>query len=343
MRIILLTVFLCCAMGQPCYATGVQEQIAREIHAEAVLQAVPGDVQDLLGAYDFQSGQGAVESLQVLWEQFTELVQNHFFSALKPAGRTLMIVILSSILSAMIPGEKGSFPIIMAGGAAIIYLTLADTRSYFSDCVSTIQRMYEFSTALFPCLAGASVFAGAAISSGVKYTAAALFMNLLLNFCNSFLLPLITVYLVCMIGHTLFDQQLMGTVSNFIRRLCTAALTGCVVVFTAYLSIAGLITSSGELFTARLTKTAISAGLPIVGKIISDSASTLVAGACVLRNGIGVLGMLVIIGILLVPFVSMGTRYLLFKAVGELAELFPITIFPVWSKAYPGLMGCCLL
>jgi len=309
----------------PCTCNGVniEQEISEELNLEQLETAVPDGLRDMLAGYDLFSGEGAEGVFERLKARVIDTVGEHLGYIWKPAVQTLLIAVICSMMMSMLQGDRQRFPISMAGGAGIVFLTLSDTQSFFQSCVQTVEQLYNFSTVLMPCLAGVSVFAGASLSSGVKYTAAALFMNILLNFCVNLLVPLITVYLICVIGHTIFDQRVLGSVSSLIRWGCMTVLTGSVVVFTTYLGVAGLLTTASDAMTTRLTKSALTTGLPIVGRIISDTASTLVAGAAVLRNGIGVFGMFVILGILILPFVSMGIRYLVFKGVSKLSELFP--------------------
>ena len=55
------------------------------------------------------------------------------------------------------------------------------------------------------------------------------------------------------------------------------------------------------------------------GGVISDTAETLLAGAAVLRNAIGVFGMLAVGGICVGPFLSLGAHYILYKGTAAVA------------------------
>jgi stage III sporulation protein AE len=167
-------------------------------------------------------------------------------------------------------------------------------------------------------------------------------MNLLLNFSNTFLIPLISVYLIFVVGNTVFEQKLLSVLASFIRWGCKMLLTTATIAFTAYLNVAGLISSTGDIFAERITKTALSSALPVVGSILSDAASSLVAGAAIVRNSIGIFGLLSVAAILLFPFVNLGVRYLLFLAVSRLADLFPNHRFSSLLNGIAGAYGMLL-
>ena len=56
----------------------------------------------------------------------------------------------------------------------------------------------------------------------------------------------------------------------------------------------------------------------VVGGILSDAAETVLVGASVLRNTVGVFGMLTVLGICLVPFLQLGIHYLAYKLTAAL-------------------------
>ena len=93
-------------------------------------------------------------------------------------------------------------------------------------------------------------------------------------------------------------------------------------VFTLYLNLSGAVTGAADAAAARAAKTAISAALPVVGGIISDAAGALTAGASLLRGAVGALGAAVVAAVCLVPFLSLGLRYLFYKAAAALASCF---------------------
>lgn len=62
--------------------------------------------------------------------------------------------------------------------------------------------------------------------------------------------------------------------------------------------------------------------LPVVGGVISDAASTVVAGAGLLKNAVGAFGLIAAASVCLAPFLALGLRYLCYKAAAALAAAF---------------------
>lgn len=342
MKVFIVVIVMLCSTQLNAHAAMLDEKIANELHTDELVEQVPTNLQDLVSDVNLLSGEGLSAAFAKLKGMFLQSVTNEVSSVFKPASKALLIVILCSVAASIIPGERGELIITLAGGTAIVYLMMGQAQSFFQHSLETIGRLYDFSTVLLPCLAGAAIFSGATISAGTKYTAAVLFMNVLFNFCNTILVPMIAAYLTCATGGCVFQQQILSSVAKFIQKASTTVLTGVVVIFTTYLSVAGLITSAGDNFATQATKTALSTALPVVGRIVSDSAATLVAGAGLVRSCIGAFGLIVILGILITPFVGLGLRYLLFKSVGVIGDLFPQQKLSGLISAIAGAFGLML-
>ena len=76
--------------------------------------------------------------------------------------------------------------------------------------------------------------------------------------------------------------------------------------------------------------------LSLVGGIIADASETVLAGAGMLKNTIGVFGMLAILAACAYPFLQLGVQYLLYKLTAYLAS---VVGAPGLCKLIDGLGG----
>ena len=83
--------------------------------------------------------------------------------------------------------------------------------------------------------------------------------------------------------------------------------------FTLYLSVVRVIAGNVDGTAAKMTKTAIAGMIPVVGGVIAEATETILAGAGLLRNSIGIFGMLAVLGICAYPFLQLGIQYVLYK------------------------------
>ena len=69
--------------------------------------------------------------------------------------------------------------------------------------------------------------------------------------------------------------------------------------------------------TAKTTKAAVSNFIPVVGKILGDAVDTVMGCSIILKNALGVVGVIIIIGICVVPIfklITLMTMYYLGSA-----------------------------
>ena len=97
-----------------------------------------------------------------------------------------------------------------------------------------------------------------------------------------------------------------------------------------------VITGSADAVTVKVAKAAISGVVPVVGSIISDASETVLAGAGMLKNTIGVFGTLAILAACAYPFLQLGVQYLLYKLTAFLAG---VVGAPGLCKLIDGLGG----
>ena len=111
----------------------------------------------------------------------------------------------------------------------------------------------------------------------------------------------------------MLPQARLKKIAEGLRKAVTWILTGSLALFTGYLTLSGGVTGSADALSAQLARSAIATAVPVVGGIISDATGTVLAGAGVLKNGIGIFGMLAVLAICLLPFLRLAVQYLLYK------------------------------
>ena len=106
--------------------------------------------------------------------------------------------------------------------------------------------------------------------------------------------------------------------------------------------------ASPDAAAIRTAKTLISTALPVVGGIASDASSAVLAAAGVVKNSIGVFGLVAVAALCAGPFAVMSMKLLLLKAAGAVTDMLPYggvsrLIWDIGSAVsiLLGLLGCC--
>ncbi|MBQ9166280.1 MAG: stage III sporulation protein AE, partial [Oscillospiraceae bacterium] len=137
--------------------------------------------------------------------------------------------------------------------------------------------------------------------------------NLLLNLMTGLLIPLVYLYITACAGAEATGNQGVGAIGGFIHWAVKTVLTWLLLLFTAYISISGVISGSADRAAVKLTRFAVSGMVPVVGGILSDATESVLVGAGLLRNTIGIYGTLAVLAFCILPFLRLGVQYLLYK------------------------------
>ena len=93
-------------------------------------------------------------------------------------------------------------------------------------------------------------------------------------------------------GHTAIGNEGLKRVAGTIKWVVTVVLSAILILFVSYLTVSGAIAGTADAATVKAAKFTMSSMVPVVGGILSDAAETVLASAGILKNAVGVFGML---------------------------------------------------
>lgn len=301
--------------------------LAGELEESVGLSGLTGAAQEYLDGYldldDIDEGDFAAGVEAILDTGTGQLP-----SILKRAGRSGVLLLAVAVLCGLtgsVEGVLGSGtgnldPARLAGAAAVAAIAAADVNSLMGLGREALGQMDAFSKVLLPVVTAACAAAGAPLAAAARQGATLLFLSALLTAANTFAVPLVYAYVAAVTANAAVGNGGLERMAALLKRLVTALLSALVTVFVLYLSISGSVSGSADALAQKAAKTAISGMVPVVGKILSDAAETVVAGAGILRGTVGVVGMLAVLGICLTPFLSLACHYLVYKCAAALAH-----------------------
>ena len=316
MRRAILLLLICLALCAPVRAEGAADELYDALDIGQAEAAVPQEARDILGDAGVEDAMEPEGMLSRLADAALEKLGSLWRSAAASGLKLVAVALLCALASAFTDGGTERY-VGLAGCLAVSAVAFTDAGSCVGAGVAALEDLQTFSRALLPSLTAAAVTSAAA-----KYAATALFMDMLMTAARNLLLPLAYVCLAARTASAALDSPAIDGASKLISKLTAIATTAIMTAFTAWLGITGAVTGAADAVTARAAKTAISAALPVVGGVISDAASTVVAGAGLLKNAVGAFGLIAAASVCLAPFLALGLRYLCYKAAAALAAAF---------------------
>jgi stage III sporulation protein AE len=228
-----------------------------------------------------------------------------------------MLVPVLCSLAAAVYDDKLPDAVNTVGVMAVSALCLGGA-DYIGLGRTTMDELDSFAKVLLPTLTAVTGAGGAVTSAAAKYAAASLFLEILMHIGNTVILPLICAFMAASVGSAAFGG--LESAVKLTKWAVTTLLTLLVLIFTLYISVTGIISGSADQAAVKAAKTAMSLSMPVVGGMLSDAASAVANGTLILRNTVGVTGMAAVLAVCAVPFLRLGLRHMVFKAVAALTE-----------------------
>ena len=288
---------------------------------EGLEGALPPSAQDVLGDLTVEQASG-----EGIWQRILDWAQGQLKEALAEASRSaavaLTVTLLCSLAAALAEDGKAPGYILLGGALAIMAACAGEMRSFLAQTREALLELSDFSRALLPTVTAASAAVGHGASAAARYAASALFMDVLMWTGTVVILPMIYAYVAAATANAALPNGALGGPVKLMSWACGTLLAGLTSVFTLVLTVTGAISGSADRVAGSLTKSALSAALPVVGSILADAADTYVAGAALLRSAVGLFGLAAVLAVCVGPVLSLGLHYVFFKAAASVAEPF---------------------
>ncbi len=235
----------------------------------------------------------------------------------------IVVALIFSIITHFSPsfGSTGvSKAALMAQYVIIGTMTISILSSAFSIGTGAISAMTEFSTDFFPLIIALLAVLGGISASAILSPATVLLTTGMSMFYKSVVLPVVIVLTVLtIINHFSSTVKLSGFCS-LLKSIVKWAIGISSTVFIGIIMMQGLLSSTLDGLSIKTAKFTIGKMVPIVGNMISDSADVLVCCTLLVKNAVGICGVVIIIGIVISPLFALLAHYFVFKFAGAVLE-----------------------
>ena len=303
---------------------------------EFTAPTAPEEVEQMLPA----ETESFSEGLWKIFQDATKKLHPEFVSAAGCCIALLAVVLLASLFNAM-PGEqKRVIRLVSAIAVGTILITRSNTM--VSLCVDTIEQLSEYGKLLLPVMTGALAAQGGTTGATALYAGTVAFDTVLIILITKLLVPLVYLFLALTIANAATGAELLKKLRDFLKWLMSWSLKTILYVFTGYMTITGVISGTTDASLVKATKLTISGVVPVVGGILADASETVILSAGVMKNAVGVYGLLVIGAIWLTPFLQIGVQYLLLKLTAAVCSVFGVKEASDVMDGFSAAMGILL-
>lgn len=236
----------------------------------------------------------------------------------------IIIIIINSIFKAIIEnlGNSNSAQITYFIQYLVIVTLVINTFVSILDLTKeSITNIVNFMTALIPLLVTLMLSTGSLVSSSMVEPILLIMVNVVGNFINTFLIPLLLISISISIVSNISDKVQIERLAKFLKSSIIWILGILLTIFTSTLSLQGSLTSSVDGMTAKTAKAAVSNFVPVVGKILGDTVDSVIGCGNILKNSVGIIGVIVVIGIVFVPVIKIFILWVSFKLTSAVCEV----------------------
>lgn len=263
---------------------------------------------------------------------------NVFLSSFLSIAPLLVSIAIIAILSGVLNNMKSNFlgknttDMVYYVCFLAVVLVLATAMYQVVDLArNVINNMRQFMSIIFPVILTLITASGGATSGKLFQPLTAVLTGGITEIIVGVIFPIFVVIIVLNIVSNLSDNIKLNKLADFFKS-CGQWLIGiCFTVFIAFLSIQGILAGAMDGISIRAAKYAIGHSIPVVGNYIKDGFN-LVLGSCVLiKNSVGVTGMLLLLSMVLVPIIQLLVFSLGLKLTAGIIE-------PVTDKKISGMV-----
>ena len=244
-------------------------------------------------------------------------------NTLKILASILIIIVIHSIFKTVSEnlGNKGISQITYyVQYILIVTILMSNFTEIIAMTRTTIQNLVIFMNSLIPILITLMITTGSIVSANVVQPVLLFSISFIGNIISAVILPIVLVSTTLGIVSQISDKMQIGKLAKFFNSSVVWVLGIILTVFVGMLSLEGTLSSGVDGLTAKTTKAVVSNFIPVVGKVLGDSIDTVLGCASILKNAVGFIGVIVVMGICITPIIKLTVLSILYYLAAALCE-----------------------
>ena len=259
----------------------------------------------------------------MLYSKIFNLFGAEVVKGLTSLASILIIIIIHSILKSIsenLNNENISKLIFYIEYIAIVTIIMSNFSEVIQTVRDTANNLVGFMNSLIPILISLMLFTGSITTSTIMEPLILFIINFIGTLIQNLLIPITLIVAVLSIVSKISDKVQIDNLSKFMKSGVVWILGIVLTVFVGVLSLEGNLSSSIDGVTAKTAKAVVSTAIPVVGKILGDAVDSVLGCGVVLKNAVGFVGVIIIIGICIMPILKLGILTIAYKLTSAVSE-----------------------
>ncbi|WP_430785340.1 stage III sporulation protein AE [Virgibacillus flavescens] len=261
-------------------------------------------------------------------------VVEYFFHEIIVNGKLLGLLMMLTLFSVLLQTMHNAFENSMVSKIAyftvylvLLFIALNSFYLVFSYTKDAIDAMSSFLIALLPLILGLMATFGSIITVSFFHPIIVFLIFASGMLVSNFVLPLLFLSALLLIVSTLTDSYQVTHLASLLKSVSLGVLGVFLTIFLGVLSVQGAASAIQDGVAMKTAKFITGNFIPIVGRTFTDAADTILSASLLLKNSVGIVGLLCIVLIALFPALKIFAIAFIYKLAA--AVLQPIGDGPI--------------
>ncbi|MDY5212561.1 stage III sporulation protein AE [Intestinibacter sp.] len=256
-------------------------------------------------------------------ESLKSLVIDQLIASLKVITMIIVLALLSSILKSL----EGSFS---SGEVSkivnyIIFITmvtlvLVNFKDVLSIAYTTVNSIISIVNVIVPILLTLLAVGGLTTTSATLSPVFVGGVSIINVIFKNIIFTLITLAFCVLVINNLSKNIKLKRFSELLKKANVVIVGAAFTIYLGLVSIQGIYVTSFDKFAVKSAKFAVGSFIPVIGSFVSDSVDLLLSSSILLKNIFGAVGLILLVGICLIPLIKIFSIILVYKIGAAIVE-----------------------
>src|SRR5690625_5238356 len=202
----------------------------------------------------------------------------------------------------------------------LLFVTLSSFYTVFQYARNTVDTMGSFLLALLPLLLSLIAASGQMISVTFFHPIIIFLIHVTSIVVHSFVLPLLYLAALLVVISYMNKEFQATQLAQLLRSVSIGTIGLIMTIFLGVMSVQGAATVFQDGIALKTTKFIAGNFIPVVGRTLTDAADTVLSATLLLKNTIGIIGLLMIVFIAAFPAIKIAVIAFMYKVVAALLQ-----------------------
>ena len=295
---------------------------------EELFKSLDGDFKSLFGDDVVNTVKGIIQgTYRGDFSAFLSVIFKGLGKCVLDVLPLILTIIAVAIIYSLLEGLTSSFSqkptrkiIYFATYSAIIVLVMAQVGALIGLVTNTINNIKLLMECIFPILLTLTTLLGGVNSSAFFSPLMATLTTFITAFISSVIIPFFIATIAFSIVGNMTSSVRLDKLTSFFKSTATYVLGGVFGIFIAFLTFQGLTGGVIDSISIKTAKFAMQSYIPILGGYLSDGFDLMLASIVLIKNSMGIVSLLMILGIIAIPTLKIVTLSLSLKLASGIIE-----------------------